>query len=146
MRLRCVVWRSVPGIRQAGDKVVGQLAVALGIELGIEDRPGGTDGHISHLVPQFGQGFAFLRRDFVPCPVNCAFGFLFGVGHDLQANLLGRFPRLADDLPLFRSAPATPKPGRTSALDDAFADISPDELTPREALELLYRLKALALE
>jgi DNA mismatch repair ATPase MutS len=28
-------------------------------------------------------------------------------------------------------------------VEQALADINPDELTPREALELLYRLKAL---
>ena len=59
----------------------------------------------------------------------------------------GALARLADDLPLFRSAPAAPKPPeQTSALDDAFADLNPDDLTPKEALELLYRLKALALD
>ena len=47
-------------------------------------------GSAGHLALQFGQGFAFLRRDFVPCPLNCAFGFLFGVGHDLLTHLRGR--------------------------------------------------------
>ena len=32
----------------------------------------------------------------------------------------------------------------SSALDDAMAGIDPDELTPREALEALYRLKGLS--
>jgi DNA mismatch repair ATPase MutS len=31
----------------------------------------------------------------------------------------------------------------TDALRDALQEINPDELTPREALELLYRLKKL---
>ncbi len=54
---------------------------------------------------------------------------------------------LVDDLPLFavpvrRSAqPAAPAPG--SALAEALAGLSPDEMTPREALEALYRLKAM---
>jgi len=40
---------------------------------------------------------------------------------------------------------ATPPPAVTepSALDRAMADIDPDALTPREALEALYRLKGL---
>ena len=49
-----------------------------------------------------------------------------------------------DDLPLF-AAVAEPAPApMSSALDDAVAAIDPDELTPREALEALYRLKGLA--
>ncbi|WEK57680.1 MAG: DNA mismatch repair protein MutS [Candidatus Brevundimonas phytovorans] len=49
-----------------------------------------------------------------------------------------------DDLPLF-AAVAEPAPAPiSSALDDAMAALDPDELTPREALEALYRLKNLA--
>ncbi|MNT32760.1 DNA mismatch repair protein MutS [compost metagenome] len=49
-----------------------------------------------------------------------------------------------DDLPLF-AAVAEPAPAPiSSALDDAMAGIDPDELTPREALEALYRLKGLS--
>ena len=33
--------------------------------------------------------------------------------------------------------------GQTSGLEAALAELLPDELTPREALEALYRLKAL---
>jgi DNA mismatch repair protein MutS len=55
--------------------------------------------------------------------------------------------RLVDDLPLF-SAPvrrqAPPVPAAGSALAQALAVLSPDEMTPREALEALYRLKALS--
>ena len=54
--------------------------------------------------------------------------------------------RLADDLPLF-AAQNRPKSGVAaagpSALETALAGVSPDALTPREALETLYRLKAL---
>ncbi|MEN0001054.1 MAG: DNA mismatch repair protein MutS [Pseudomonadota bacterium] len=52
--------------------------------------------------------------------------------------------KLIDDLPLFS---ATPPPAKTaqngpqSAVVDELAAIVPDELTPREALEALYRLK-----
>ncbi|RZJ17334.1 MAG: DNA mismatch repair protein MutS [Brevundimonas sp.] len=48
-----------------------------------------------------------------------------------------------DDLPLFAMAEPAPPPMK-SALDDAVAAIDPDELTPREALEALYRLKGLS--
>ena len=47
-----------------------------------------------------------------------------------------------DDLPLFAIAePAAPPP--PSALRDALSAIEPDELSPREALEALYRLKSI---
>jgi DNA mismatch repair protein MutS len=54
--------------------------------------------------------------------------------------------RIVDDLPLFsavaKQAPApAPKP---DALREAVNALHPDELTPREALDALYRLKGLA--
>ena len=47
-----------------------------------------------------------------------------------------------DDLPLFAVA-EPPAPPPSSALHDALSAIEPDELSPREALEALYRLKAI---
>jgi DNA mismatch repair protein MutS len=49
-----------------------------------------------------------------------------------------------DDLPLFAAVAEPVSVPISSALDDAMAGIDPDELTPREALEALYRLKNLA--
>jgi DNA mismatch repair protein MutS len=46
-----------------------------------------------------------------------------------------------DDLPLFASA-AEPEQAR-DPIADSLASIEPDSLTPREALEALYRLKML---
>jgi DNA mismatch repair protein MutS len=58
----------------------------------------------------------------------------------------GALTRLAEDLPLFsaagRHAPAAP--AKPSAVEAALAEIRPDELTPREALEVVYRLKGVA--
>ncbi len=45
-----------------------------------------------------------------------------------------------DDLPLFQAN--APAPVKKSEIEDALRDISPDALTPKEALELLYTLKA----
>jgi len=59
-----------------------------------------------------------------------------------QAGVLAK---LADDLPLFAAAPPPPEtPAPQSALAEAFNEVDADDLTPRAALELLYRLKALA--
>ena len=49
-----------------------------------------------------------------------------------------------DDLPLFAAVAEPPPAPVSSVLDDAMAGIDPDELTPREALEALYRLKGLS--
>ena len=49
--------------------------------------------------------------------------------------------RLADDLPLFSSAPPPVK--KPSALEERIAALNPDDLSAREALALLYDLKTL---
>jgi DNA mismatch repair protein MutS len=57
----------------------------------------------------------------------------------------GALARLADDLPLFNAARRRAEPAlKESAAEALLRDIRPDELTPREALELVYRLKGLA--
>ncbi|WP_114227814.1 DNA mismatch repair protein MutS [Sphingomonas ginsengisoli (ex An et al. 2013)] len=48
-----------------------------------------------------------------------------------------------DDLPLFAAA-AQPEETPADPLLDALAELNPDALSPREALETLYRLKSLA--
>jgi DNA mismatch repair protein MutS len=59
----------------------------------------------------------------------------------------GAVTRLADDLPLFAAAPARPAGGisRTgeSEVENRLAAVNPDELTPKQALELLYELRRL---
>ncbi len=54
---------------------------------------------------------------------------------------------LIDDLPLFSTTPTPPPPAvRNSAVEMMMGDILPDELTPREALDLIYKLKEAAKE
>ena len=66
--------------------------------------------------------------------------------HQLEAGeTSGKADRLVDDLPLF-SVAARREPPRSGAakvdrLAEALAALNPDEMTPREALEALYRLK-----
>ncbi len=52
---------------------------------------------------------------------------------------------LIDDLPLFSVSPTPPPaPSKPSVVEEHLAQIIPDELTPREALDLLYKLKEAA--
>ncbi len=52
---------------------------------------------------------------------------------------------LIDDLPLFSATPTpAPQTQSTSLVDSRLEEVLPDELTPREALQLLYELKDLA--
>ena len=60
-------------------------------------------------------------------------------------QVTGALTRLADDLPLFAVAVA-PEPTRLSepsAAEAALRAVNPDELSPKEALELLYKLRGL---
>jgi DNA mismatch repair protein MutS len=52
---------------------------------------------------------------------------------------------LIDDLPLFRAAPAAapPVPPPPSAVEARLREVLPDDLSPREALQLVYDLRAL---
>ena len=54
----------------------------------------------------------------------------------------GKHKTLIDDLPLFAVAPAPrAAPQKPSIVEAKLRDIHPDELTPREALQVLYALK-----
>ncbi len=57
----------------------------------------------------------------------------------------GALTRLADDLPLFAAtlAPAAGGPAGPSAAEIALGEINPDEMSPKQALETLYRLRGL---
>ncbi|WP_421929464.1 DNA mismatch repair protein MutS [Neoaquamicrobium sediminum] len=63
-----------------------------------------------------------------------------------EGETSGKAARLVDDLPLFSVAAKreAPKPAGGGALADAMESLHPDEMTPREALEALYRLKELS--
>jgi DNA mismatch repair protein MutS len=47
--------------------------------------------------------------------------------------------KLAEELPLFASSPTAPT--KPSAVEEMLGEINPDSLTPREALDALYKLK-----
>ena len=64
-----------------------------------------------------------------------------------EGETTGKPARIFDDLPLFSAAVKKETPAaRFDAVAEALAAILPDEMTPREALEALYRLKAMAEE
>ncbi len=66
-----------------------------------------------------------------------------------EGETSGKAEKIIDDLPLF-AVVAKPrevaKPVQDNALLSAVQDINPDDLTPREALEALYRLKQLSVK
>jgi DNA mismatch repair protein MutS len=67
----------------------------------------------------------------------------------LEAQDRGQTARaLVDDLPLFavpsRAAAEPAPPSEAEQLVEAVKTLHPDEMSPREALEALYRLKSLA--
>jgi DNA mismatch repair protein MutS len=67
------------------------------------------------------------------------------LGHLEGGERAGLARDLADDLPLFAATP-NPAPGNASGpseAEQALSTINPDELTPKQALEALYELKAL---
>jgi len=55
----------------------------------------------------------------------------------------GKAKVLIDDLPLFNTAPQTPQPtkSKTSEVEAALKAVHPDDLSPREALAEIYRLR-----
>ena len=55
----------------------------------------------------------------------------------------GKQAALIDDLPLFRAVPSPPAKPQRNVVEDRIKDISPDELSPIEALRLIYDLKSL---
>jgi DNA mismatch repair protein MutS len=61
----------------------------------------------------------------------------------------GAITRLAEDLPLFAALaerPPAAKPAAPSEVEKTLEAVNPDDLTPREALDLVYRLRRLALD
>ncbi len=59
----------------------------------------------------------------------------------------GKQKALIDDLPLFSAAPPPPPPPpapKASPVTDLLDQVLPDELTPRDALDLIYKLKEAA--
>jgi len=47
-----------------------------------------------------------------------------------------------DDLPLFAANTALVPPNEPSVVEEALRKVSPDALTPKQALDLIYQLKA----
>ncbi|PZU51305.1 MAG: DNA mismatch repair protein MutS [Sphingomonas sp.] len=85
-------------------------------------------------------GLDVARLAGVPADVLARAGEILG---KLEKGEAGRGAKEAlSDLPLFAAAPVAPPPA--DGLRARLADIQPDSLTPRAALDLLYELKSLA--
>jgi DNA mismatch repair protein MutS len=53
--------------------------------------------------------------------------------------------KVIEELPLFAAAtPPDPPPSKSDRLRETLESVNPDDLTPKEALETLYRLKSIA--
>ena len=68
--------------------------------------------------------------------------------HQLEkGEVAGKAAKLIDDLPLFSVALSreTENNKKASKIEEALKEINPDELSPKQALEELYRLKQLAM-
>lgn len=66
-----------------------------------------------------------------------------------QGEMSGKANRLVDDLPLFNAEVRQQEPApskKSDDLRDTVNELDPDSMTPRDALEALYRLKGLANE
>jgi DNA mismatch repair protein MutS len=63
-----------------------------------------------------------------------------------QGEQSGGVSKLADDLPLFAAAvePVKITKPAPSPIEEAIAAVNPDNMSPRDALEFLYRLKSSA--
>ena len=60
-----------------------------------------------------------------------------------QGEQAGALSRLADDLPLFAASLEQTSEPESSAVEKELAGVEADALSPREALDLVYRLKEL---
>lgn len=60
-----------------------------------------------------------------------------------EGDQAGAVARLAEDLPLFAVRPegGLPQSNEPSAVEEALKSVNPDELSPRDALDLLYELR-----
>ncbi|MBM9593804.1 DNA mismatch repair protein MutS [Roseitranquillus sediminis] len=94
-----------------------------------EVRPGAADGSYGvHVARLAGLPDAVVER-------------ARAVLDQLEASERDRGGPVIDDLPLFSARPALP-PTAPSAVEARLSEIAPDELSPREALSLVYELKA----
>jgi DNA mismatch repair protein MutS len=60
------------------------------------------------------------------------------------SEMSGKAGRLVDDLPLFSAVvDRPPPPAKAEPLTGALEALDPDDMTPKEALEALYRLKGM---
>ena len=117
-----------------------------------ERHPGAANMHVS-AVESGGHDIVFLH-EVQPGPASRSYGVqvarLAGMPAAVVRQARGALEALeanqrAADLQVdLFAAPAAQASTPPSAVDDALTDLDPDSLTPREALEALYRLKQLS--
>ncbi len=118
-------------------------------------HPGIVNVHLEAV--EHGERIVFLHR-VRPGPASQSYGLqvaqLAGVPRDviraararlgeLEARAVDQRSGQQPQMPLFQSqSPAAPDPPEPDPVHTALADVDPDGLSPREALDALYRLKA----
>ena len=113
-----------------------------------DELPGVDNVHLD--ATEHGDELIFLHR-VKPGPANRSYGLqvarLAGVPAPVVQRASGHLQRLeagsstpTPQMSLFNAAPA---PAAPSAVETALTELDPDSLSPREALEALYRLKGL---
>ncbi len=81
----------------------------------------------------------------LPDPVTSRARQVLGILENSEQRGGGKLDALVDDLPLFSADhQAVPAPAQSSTIDKEVAALHPDEMSPRDALAMIYKLHALA--
>ena len=115
----------------------------------------GAAANVSLRAKEWSGGLVFLH-DVQPGPADKSYGVQVARLAGLPKSAVRRAeqvlkrleadPSRAETLPLFAAAPVDAEPSgpERSAVEQALDTVDPDALSPREALDLVYRLKSLA--
>lgn len=121
---------------------------------GLADRLGSA-ANVSLRAKEWSGGLVFLH-DVQPGPADKSYGVQVARLAGLPKSAVRRAeqvlkqleadPSRAETLPLFAAAPvlSEPDPPERSGVEEMLDRLDPDQLTPREALDMLYKLKSLS--
>ena len=152
-QLAAVTLLGLAGIAQAGaveDFRSSWAYRALKLQLTLDEEAPLAQATLQVMIrdSKFPEGFADKSRKDLIGRFGTALSIIEKAEADIPAKFWVDIPAatLADDLPLFAAARPASGPARaaTDPAREALAALEPDSMTPREALDALYRLKDLA--